>query len=102
MNAQSRPDLASPQTSSSASGGYILTKVSASGCRYYFTGKLVSLEIVPGQHVLTAETGYLPGDAFVYQTKALPEGVAKLLNRFGISDAPWEVETTTEEIASPA
>jgi hypothetical protein len=79
---------------------FILTKVSASGRRYFFTGELNPSETASGDVVLVAQTSHSPKEAYGYISRPLPAALARLLNNCGIGGAPWEVSTLSKHLVS--
>ncbi|EFO30969.1 hypothetical protein TRICHSKD4_4570 [Roseibium sp. TrichSKD4] len=76
---------------------FILTKISKSGRRYFFTGETSDTETAEGLRVL-AKTGYLPGDAFVFQDEHSAMAIAVHLNTLGIGGACWLAFPLTEPL----
>lgn len=70
----------------------ILTKVSASGRRYFHTGRNHQIEVYGGGTALVAETGFLPGDAHQFASLAEAQAEADWLKGRGIGGADWTAE----------
>lgn len=82
--------------------GYVLTKVSASGRRYWFTGVLEAVDVAGGPSRLIGKSGLLAGDAHVFAFEGLPSSLARFLNSWGIGGASWQVEPLIADVPEGA
>lgn len=74
--------------------GYVITKVSKAGVRYFFTGKADQIEAADGETIDVARTSLFFGDAKIYSADEGMEatGAAAFFNINPVSDAEWQVE----------
>lgn len=72
--------------------GYVLTKVSKAGVRYFFQGDTDPVEVSDGHTIRVARTSLFFGDAWVYDDIGTAEGDAAYLNLIAVSEARWTVE----------
>jgi|GEM_PF-3748593 len=69
----------------------VLTKVSKSGVRYFYTGREHQVDVTSGDYVLVAGTSLFPGDAHRFSSSSTAIVYRDRLNRYGIGGAPWKI-----------
>lgn len=70
--------------------GFILTKVSKAGVRYFFVGRHTEVSTQSGEETYVAETSLFKGDARFFETIQSANSYAKGLNVCGIGGAVWK------------
>ena len=91
MQALQQPVLSAQTSASGPCEGFILTKVSNAGFRYFFTGTHTEIETMEGEEAYVAGTSLFHGDARFYASAYNAEAISRGLNRCGIGGVDWDV-----------
>ncbi|XHC12325.1 hypothetical protein ABWH98_05655 [Labrenzia sp. ac12] len=91
MGAQDQAILSAQTDSGENHSGFLLTKVSNGGHRFFATGAYEDVEADKGLIVAVAQTSLFPADARRFESLPKARRIAQKLNDYGIGGACWNV-----------